>query len=151
MNTLRNLFNKYPFLKSVTILASGSIISQVILVIAIPLLSRFFSVEEFGYLSVFISISTIIAVFSGGKYELAIGLPNSSRTAILVYNLVINIAMFLSAIYLIAIFIYSSFYSNVNGKVYFLPLYVLLIAIYSAQGYWYQRHKNYTKISIATL
>ena len=70
------------FLKNVSTLAFGTLISQGLVVASSPLLTRIFSVEAFGILSVFTSITVFFAVVSTGRYELAIGLPEKDKDAL---------------------------------------------------------------------
>jgi len=53
-------------------LASGTIIAQTFSVVFYPILSRMFSPEDFGLLSLLSSIAAIITVIASGKYEEAI-------------------------------------------------------------------------------
>jgi O-antigen/teichoic acid export membrane protein len=70
---LKALFNKIlnnSFFRNVTTLALGTVISQIIVLASSPLLSRLFTVADFGVLSIFTSISVFFAVLSTGRYEL---------------------------------------------------------------------------------
>ena len=69
------------FLQNVAILSSGTIISQLIVIATSPLLSRLYSVESFGTLSIFTSFTVFLAVLSTGRYELALGLPSGNNKA----------------------------------------------------------------------
>src|SRR5690606_22547233 len=92
------------FIKNVSTLAAGSIISQVVVVGTSPILSRLFSAESFGILSVFTSISVFFAVISTGRYELAIGLPKEEKKAYNILKLIIVIGTMVSIMYLFLIF-----------------------------------------------
>ncbi len=156
---MKVLFNKIisnSFLKSVTTLALGTIISQVIVLASSPLLSRLFSVADFGVLSVFTSVSVFLAVLSTGRYELAIGLPEEDAKARQVFLLIIKIGFFVSFGYLAIIFILKNVL-KINDDAGFLkegtsliaPVYIFFIAIYSGLGYWFQRFKKYKEITLA--
>lgn len=137
-------------LKSVAILASGTVVAQVVLILSTPIISRLFSIESFGILSIFVSVGVFLAAISGGKYELAIGLPKNDRHAHIVYSLVMHISLFMVFFYFLTIFLGKEFF-KIDGIAYLLPIYVLLVAIYSSQSYLYQRYKRYKNISIALL
>ncbi|UPQ75432.1 lipopolysaccharide biosynthesis protein [Chryseobacterium nepalense] len=152
---LKQLY-KNQFLKNVSTLVFGSIISQAVVVISAPLLSRLFSVESFGILSIFTSLTVFFAVLSTGRYEFAIGLPENDDKALKIFKLIIYIGAFVSVFYFAVIFLLKVIL-KVHDKTGFLvqkesfiaPLYIFFIAVYSALGYWKQRKKEYKKITIA--
>lgn len=144
------------FLKNVSTLALGTIISQGLVVVTSPLLTRIFSVEAFGILSVFTSITVFFAVVSTGRYELAIGLPKSDNDALKIIKLILYLGLAISLFYLIVIVILKSvlhFHDKAgfleHTTSYLAPLYVFFIAVYSALSYWNQRKKQYKMISIS--
>lgn len=137
-------------LKSIAILASGTVVAQVVLIFSTPIISRLFSVESFGILSVFVSVGVFLAAISGGKYELAIGLPKNDKHAHIVYSLVMYISLFMVFFYFLVVFFGRELF-KIDKIAYLLPVYVLLVAVYSSQGYLYQRYKKYKNLSIALL
>ncbi len=145
-----------PFFKNVSILASGPIIGQLIVVLASPILTRLFSVESFGVLAVFISVTTVLALFSTGRYELAIVLPKESSNALKLVKLILNIALVVSLILLLLIVILKNLFQindltgflN-NNSAYIAPLYIFFVAFFSALNYWHQREKRYKIITFA--
>ncbi|MGH1519238.1 lipopolysaccharide biosynthesis protein [Chryseobacterium sp. JK1] len=144
------------FFKNVAILASGTIISQIIVIAFSPLLSRLYSVEAFGLLSLFTSYMVISAVVSTGRFELAIGLPEKDNDAKKLFQLILFIGFFVSIIYLGIIFILKEFFIDrlelqiLNyWWIYLAPLYIFFIAVFSGSVYWLQRKKKYKKITFA--
>lgn len=154
---MRELFYRLKsnaFFKNVAILASGTIISQMIVIATSPLLSRLYSVESFGILSLFTSYITIAAVISTGRYELAIAIPSLEKDAKKLIHLILYIASGVSLFYLGVIFILKQFQLT-NGNdllvynwIYIAPFYIFAIAVNSAVMYWYQRKKEYRKVTI---
>ena len=69
------------FLRSILVLMTGTAMSQLIPIIASPLLTRIFSPENFGSFAFYLSIITIVSTVVTGKYEQAIPLPKSNRSA----------------------------------------------------------------------
>lgn len=144
------------FLKNVSTLAFGTLISQGIVVASSPLLSRLYSVEAFGALSVFTSITVFFAVISTGRYELALGLPKKDNDALRMVKLILMIGAAVSLFYLLVIILlkewlrindHSGFLTQQSS--YLAPLYIFFIAVYSALSYWNQRKKKYKLISIS--
>lgn len=156
---MKALFNKIlnnSFFRNVTTLALGTVISQIIVLASSPLLSRLFTVADFGVLSIFTSISVFFAVLSTGRYEFAIGLPENDAKAKQIFTLIVKIGFVVSLCYLVIIFFLKSIF-NINDRAGFLkeetawlsPLYIFFIAIYSGLGYWFQRFKKYKQITLA--
>ena len=63
---------KGDFAKNTLTLLAGSSVAHLISALMLPILSRLYSPEQFGMFGVFLSIIGITAVFSSGKFELAI-------------------------------------------------------------------------------
>lgn len=156
---LKNCIDKIKsnsFLRNVVVLASGTIISQVIVIATSPLLTRLFTVEAFGILSLFSSFMVIFGVVTTGRYELALGLPEKETEAKNMLKLIFSIGFLVSILYLVAIFFLREvFHSKIFSGlflykwIYIAPVYTFFIAVYSGLTYWNQRSKNYKKITIA--
>jgi O-antigen/teichoic acid export membrane protein len=73
---------KNNFIKNILILATGTAFSQIIIFISLPIITRLYSVNEFGILSLFIAIVAIISLISSLRYESAIMLPKSEKNAL---------------------------------------------------------------------
>jgi O-antigen/teichoic acid export membrane protein len=63
------------------ITVSGTLAAQFIVLLAQPFLRRMYSAEDFGLMSVFLSLVGIPVVVAGLRYELAIMLPRSQKEA----------------------------------------------------------------------
>jgi len=73
----QRLDKRHPrgYLRNVSTLVIGTAVAQAITLAASPILTRLFGPEDFGLVGVFLAISTVLAVVSTGRYELAISLP----------------------------------------------------------------------------
>lgn len=152
---LREL-SRNKFLRNVSTLVFGTVISQGIVIASSPLLTRLYNVEAFGLLSVFTSVTIFFAVVSTGRYELAIGLPIEDKYSIKIIRLIIFLGFIISLFYLLIIIILKDVveYNDKTGFLnnntsYLAPLYVFFIALYSALSYWNQRNKKYKLITIS--
>ncbi|MGI9581156.1 lipopolysaccharide biosynthesis protein [Chryseobacterium sp. RRHN12] len=156
MKALFNTILNNPFFRNVTTLALGTVVSQAIVLATSPLLSRLFSVADFGVLSVFTSISVFFAVLSTGRYEFAIGLPENDAKAKLIFLLIVKLGFTISICYFGVIFLLKDIF-NIQDSAGFLkertawlsPVYIFFIAVYSGLGYWFQRFKKYKEITFA--
>ena len=66
------------FFSDVLKLVSGASIAQLIGLIAVPIITRLYSPDDLGLLTVLTSIVSIIVVISCMRYELAIVLPKTN-------------------------------------------------------------------------
>jgi teichuronic acid exporter len=146
-----------PFFKNVSTLAAGTLISQVILLAASPVLTRLFSASNFGVLALFTSISTVAAILTTGRYEFAIGLPEKHAKATNVVGLITVLSFIVSCIYLVIIFALK--HSGINAisqnqflrlpVAYLVPVFTFSAASYSSLQYWNQRFKSYKRIALS--
>lgn len=72
---------KSDFSRNVLTVLSGSSLALLIALLLSPLLSRFFTPEQFGYLAVYASLAAIGSVFASLRFELTIVLAPTDRYA----------------------------------------------------------------------
>lgn len=156
-NKIKQLLENNKQLKSFSTLAFGTVLSQILLVIVSPLLTRIFSPTDFGFFSTFSSISVILSIIFSGRYELAIGLPNNNEKAFSIMRLLLRISIFTFALLLLFIVVFYGLETTgvIKGFfniIYFLiPFYVFLNINNSALLYWANREKKYSRVSISSL
>lgn len=134
-------------------LASSTVIAQVILIIAAPLLTRLYSPEEFGALSVFVSLSLVLSVLFSLRYEMAVMVPssnNESEQLSLVSLVVSSIGAFGA---LVAIWVWGGDISSITGLsqslLYFLPLSAFFIAVNKTVVMLALKSKKYGPVSVS--
>lgn len=145
------------FLRGVVTLASASVVGQLIMLAAMPFLTRLYTPESFGVFAVFSAIMGVVLVISSWRYELAIpllpGHKNASR--LLLLALIIN---FLSAS--ISAVVVLMFRFEIAGWadtpllasfLWLLPVAILTGGTYKALNYWSIRSKDYRKIAITKI
>lgn len=79
------------FVRNVTMLASGTILAQLIVLLASPLVSRLYEPEAFGLLGVYISVVATVSVIAALRYDLAVPLPGDDEDALAVLRLALSI------------------------------------------------------------
>ena len=67
--------NNTSFKGDVFRLVGGTVIAQIIGIITVPIISRFFGPEAYGTAALFTSITGVISVICCWRYELAIVVP----------------------------------------------------------------------------
>lgn len=155
INTIKKKL-KENFFKNLFILISGTVLSQGLIIFSTPLITRLYSPKEFGILALFTSISSICAIISTGRYELAIGLPKKNSDARVLVTLVLIIGFIISSFYLSLIFIlkrWSIYFSDFeyfidSSYVFMVPIFTFFAAVISSLQYFAQRNKKYKLITI---
>lgn len=67
--------------RSIATLLTGTVASQVIGVITMPILSRIYGPGAFGILAIFLSVSAVVSMVAALRYEYAIVLPEREEDA----------------------------------------------------------------------
>lgn len=134
------------FFKNVALLASGTAITQLIQLAAIPVLTRLYSPDAFGQFAIYMSLSVLLALVSTGRLELAVVIPKSDSDAKNIINSIflINLFVLLFSL-LLGLAIYSTDVDiEFSFSVFFIaPLCVFAIGISQALTYWGIRKKQW--------
>ena len=69
------------FARHVVTLASGTALGQLLLVLALPVLTRLYTPADYGALAVYSSTLTVLLVLASLRFEVAIPLPDDDRAA----------------------------------------------------------------------
>ena len=139
--------------KNIVILASGAMVGRLIGFVSIPFVTRIYSPEDMGVLTVFLSIITVIGSFTTLRYTVTIPLPRTHG-----YSLNASIlCLILLSIISIAVFIVLYFFSDnlfnflnitiLNDYWYLLPLSVFIIGCSEILTVWAVRYKQFSLIS----
>jgi O-antigen/teichoic acid export membrane protein len=154
---MKKIFNRIfrsEFNKNVLILSSGTAISQFILVLISPVLTRLYTPEAFGAFAVFLSITAIIGSNINLKYEQAIMLPKEESDAYKIAYLANYLNFIISLIIFICIVIFFDPIANAlnieSSKpiwLYFIPLATYFIGFNTVLINLNNRFKNYKSMS----
>ena len=145
--------NYQDFLKNVSMLASGTALSQVITILIAPLLTRLFMPEDYGFFAIFISIVAILSVLATFRYEMAIILPRQSKEGEEIYLLSVLIAFSMSIFIFFIVYFFSE---NINlifnftesaYLIYLIPLFVIFAGIGLSNDFFLNRNKDYSSMS----
>lgn len=141
------------FRNNVLTLITGTAAAQALPVVFSPLLTRLYSPEQFGLFALFVAFSSIFAVLSTGRYELAIILPEKHKKAMNLLILATSLNLFLSLLLFIFIFSFRTDFEAIawinNSILDFLPLGLLLIGLFQSLTYWFNRVKKYRELSFS--
>jgi len=140
--------------KAAAILASGTIIAQGSLVLALPLLTRIYSPNDFSVLATYASILAIFSGIACLRFEVAIPQPDSDDEALSLLRLSLIAPFLLSLVAFIVIFFMQTgtFAGRklpvIDGYAWLLPIGILVVGWYAAISYWFLRLKRYADVSI---
>lgn len=139
---------KSEFIKNVFTLLSGATIAQIIALVTIPVLTRIYTPEDFGFFAIYLSIANILATISTGRYELAIMLPEKKENAIAIIKGIFRITVFFSFFILIILLIAKNTETRIAAFIkpfyfYFLPISILVVALTNVFTQWYTREKKF--------
>lgn len=127
-------------------IATGSTLGQLLLLGSTPLLTRLFSPDQFGSLSLFSSAYAILICLSTFKYDLAIILPKGKALARSISTLVISLNFTVSILILV---VWVSLYIILDLKEYwyfvFLPPALIAGSVFTIGQQWQARFRNYSR------
>ncbi|MFM7023844.1 MAG: lipopolysaccharide biosynthesis protein [Flavobacteriales bacterium] len=147
---LKQLFSKSEFTKNTFTLIIGTVIAQSIPLLLHPVLRRIYAPEDFGAMSVYLSIFSMLTIVLSLRYEATIVLPKNNNEAanILGLTFVVNISITLVAFLTVLLFKEEiaellNFPEKYSAYLYFLPLGASLFALYQSINFWLIRQKAF--------
>lgn len=148
-----NFFNNNTLIKNVGMLASGTILAQIISFAASPVLTRLYTPEDFGLLNVYASLLAIVTVGSALRFEMAIPLPKDDRVASQLVILGVTSVFVVTFVFLFSI-IFFDFkkilgidISILDTYIFFLPVGIFFSGFYLVFNFWAIRVQKYDLIA----
>ncbi|MAQ31517.1 MAG: hypothetical protein CMD26_02115 [Flavobacteriales bacterium] len=154
------------YVKNLFILTSGVGLSQLIPLLLLPLLTRFFSPVEFGVLALFLAIVQLLSTTTTFRLEMAVLLPKKDSDAAILC-LISFFTLFTSVLLISFLFLILSscgvldsiknilFNNNVHELytllIYLIPLGILLMGCYNILYSWNNRLELYKNMSYSHL
>ncbi len=145
------------FSGNVLTLMTGTTISQAIPIAISPILTRLYTPQDFGLLAVYLAIAVLIGSIAGGRYELAIMLPEKDIDAFNIMVLSIIISICISLITFLVVYIFNGQITALLGNkelaywLYFIPFTVLATGIYQSFNYWSNRKKHFKRLAASRI
>ncbi|HYD60718.1 MAG TPA: lipopolysaccharide biosynthesis protein [Noviherbaspirillum sp.] len=152
-SAIRRVLPANAFARRVVVLAGGNVLAQAITVAVAPILTRLYSVQDFGLMAVFVTLLSLVSVVGALRYEQAIPMPEDDKEAasLLVLSLLVLIAITgLAAIPLmmwrfeIAALLKTPALSDYMVLV---PIGALLAGLYSTLNRWAVRRKAFAPLA----
>jgi len=148
---------KGSYRSNVLALMSGSAVAQALPIAASPILTRLYTPEDFGVAALFLAITAVMASVVNGRYELAIGIPDSDEDAINIAALGVVIAVGVSGLLLLLVAIFGKTIANLTNTeaiipwMYLIPVSVLLTGLFNVLNYTNNRLGKFRDIARASV
>ena len=131
--------------------------SQLIAVLVLPLLIKFYGPEEYGAFAVFVALTVLIGSVSTGRYDAAIVLPEKDDDAGSLFLLCLALTVIVGLVTLVLIVIFGeAFASLLNNRelkpwLPLLPAAIIINGIYLTLDAWANRKANYRRMAVNRL
>lgn len=144
---------KSAFLRAVGLLAGGATFAHGITALALPIVTRLYSPQDFSVLAVFTGALATIAVAACLRFDVAIPLPKDDAEAINVLALALVSAVIVAALLSVVLTAAPSFVTSLVNQpglgpfLWLIPVGVLLAGAFSALQNWFVRRKEFSTIA----
>ena len=145
------------FVTNVLKLVSGSVASQILAILLVPLVTRIYSPDDMGVFQLFVAVSGILVIFSSFSYQFAIMLPKSEEDSANIFILSSILVTFISLLTAVTVIIFPEdiehiieyiFHTPESSKyLIYLPLIVFFNALFFVQNYWLSRKLRFGVIA----
>lgn len=137
------------FARNVGVLTGGTAFAQGLAVLALPLLTRLYSPEDFSLLAVYVAIIGIATVVSCLRYNIAIPLPEDDADGMALLAVALIAAAGISLLLALPVLLAPAQTAALLGQpglapyLWMVPLGVFLASAYNALQYWASRKKRF--------
>lgn len=152
MQNIKKYLNKGSFIKSVGVLVGGTAFSQLIAILALPILTRLYSPDDFGVLAVYISLVALIASVACLRFEIAIPIAKKDDDAFILLAISLFSVIVVSLLTIVGMILFAdqineATQSKLSGYIWLIPLGIFFSGLYAALQYWAVRHKAFSLIA----
>lgn len=141
------------FIRSLSILMAGTAFANILIIATIPVLTRLYTPEQFGELSVFLSILFMGQIITSLRYETAIPLPEKEDDAFHLFILSSIIVVLISclAFVVLTFFPIAHFFNmpSLSKYIWLLSLSLFGIGLFQVLNLWTIRTEEYSTMSKA--
>jgi len=151
MSRLKESILGSEIIKNTAKLLSANVLAQVVGLLVYPVLTRLYGQEDFGLLSLFLSIGSVMVLISTAEYQYAIVLPGEEKKAVGIFHwgaiILCGVSLLVALTVPFAPQLAALFKAPALARWYWgLPVYVFLMGLWSLLNYWYSRHKFFGRI-----
>lgn len=152
METLEKI-KKSKFAKSIILISGGTALAQIINILFSPVLTRIYTPEEFGVLTVYTSILALMTLIASLRYEWGIPIAPTTKKALNVLAASLLILTFVVSLITLSVYTFGDYIllsMSMNSIIeykYFIPMGVFFVGLYNIFVQWAFREKDYKNLS----
>lgn len=151
---LKTKLSKNAFTKNIVMIASGAAFSQVINAGFSPIITRLYTPEQYGVLSIYLAVLTSLSFIGTLNYDMGIPIAENDEKAIT--TLMVSLTALTASVILLSMVVFlgrSRFLDFFNANelenyVFFILIGLFFKGIYDAFMHWSYREKNYKAITL---
>jgi O-antigen/teichoic acid export membrane protein len=159
MPDVKKAFVEGGFLINVGTMMGGNITAQGISVLVAPIITRLYSADEFGIMTLLGSIITVCSMFACLEYQTAIVLPREGSKAINLVALCFLCTCVVIGLIIIVLLFSSSLFATLadadgqrlQGLLWLIPVGVLCQGVVQNASWFYVRRQKYQLLSITPI
>lgn len=145
------LMNK-GFARNVLTLLSGTVMAQGLLLAVLPVLTRFYSAEQFGYFGIYSAAVGLLAIFVNVRLDLGVISAESDERAAAIVIFSISCSMIAGAVLCgLALLVFVGVLLSMGKTFYFwiiaIPIAAAANAIFNTLSAWHNRRCHYRMIA----
>lgn len=141
-------------MRSVSVLVGGSALSQIIMAMSLPIVTRLYRPEDFSVLALFTAVVSIVSVAASLRFDIAVPIPEDEVEAVNVLALALFFATLVSFFLAVPILVAPEAIAAAFGRpviapyLWLLPVAIFLAASYSALQFWAVRRKAFRPVAV---
>lgn len=141
------------FARNVGVLTGGTAAAQGLTVLALPLLTRLYTPDDFALLAVYVALIGIVTVVSCLRYNIAIPLPEKDEDGMALLVAALGAAVVISLLLTLPVLFVPAKSAALLSQpglapyLWLVPLGVFLASAYNALQYWASRKKRFSLIT----
>jgi O-antigen/teichoic acid export membrane protein len=150
---VRSRLPQNAFARSVSVLVGGTALAQGLGLLALPLLTRFYTPEDLSLLAVYVAILTILGAVSCMRLDAAIPLPERDEDAANLLAIALSSAVIVVVLTGLVVLVFGQSLADAIGRpeiapyLWLVPFGVGLMGFYSSFQYVAMRQKAFTLIA----
>ena len=148
---------KSSFASGASFLMIGTVLSQGIIILSSPIITRLYSPSEFGVFGMFIALFSLFFIATSLRYELAIPLPRANGLALNILILCFGLTCLIVFASLLILFFTGDYLFNLIGLSFFdpmiwlLPLSLISAGFFKPMTFWAFRNGAFRMVAIARI
>ena len=153
MINLVSRFKASLFIRNSFKLMLGTVLSQLIIILISPVLTRIYAPADFGLFALFSSIGLMLSSVAAARYDMAVVIASDKKESFSLMQLSLILTLLFSILMFIIVAVWNTEICNVLGNqaisfwLYFIPVSILMISVNSIFIGWYNREKEYNVIA----